>query len=126
MRLSLYLLVAFGLGALMTYAAMRHPPSTRPDTQEWGVVAATFGEGARLYGLFESHKECLNARAVFVDEYAAMLGKYRNATLKKNPRAVVVTQFGVSVMTTFSCLPFGEIRGLPLVPPGSRDYGGRE
>src|SRR2546430_16625194 len=81
--------------------------STRLDTQEWGVVAATFGDGARLYGLFESKKECLDARAVFVDEYTTMLGKYSDAALKKYSRAVVFKQGGVSVMTTFSCLPFG-------------------
>lgn len=126
MRLSLYLLVAFGVGALVTYGALQPRPSTRSDPQEWGVVVATFGEGASLWGLFESKKECLEARAAFIDEYAAMLGKYTDASLKKNSRAVVLKQRGVSVMTTFSCLPFGEIRGLPLVSPGSRDHSGRE
>lgn len=69
MKLSLYLLVAFGLGAILTYGSARLYPPARLDSQEWGVVVTTFGEGARLYGLFDSKGECLDGRTAFIDQY---------------------------------------------------------
>jgi len=119
-RLGLYLVAAVAFGALMSYTALRHLSPRGTDGQEWGVIAATFGEGASLYGLFESKKACLDARAAFIDEYASMVAKY-DTVLKKDSRAVVFTDAGVSVMTTFACLPFAEIREMPLLPPRAGD-----
>ena len=116
MKLTLYLLLAFGLGALATSGALQ----TRHGSQEWGVVGATFPEeGARVYGLFESKKDCLDARALFIDEYASMAGKA--GKVEKGPRTVVFKGLGAFVLTTFSCLPFKDIRGLPLAPPAHHD-----
>ena len=124
MKLTLYLLVAFGFGVVVAYGVLQRLPSTRHDSQEWGVVGATFPEGASLYGLFESKRECLDARGVFIDEYAAMLGKL--GEVKRGSRAVALKGHGAFVMTTFSCLPFSDIRGLPLMPAGSRANRERE
>ncbi len=120
MKLSLCLLVALGLGVILTYGLVRlYPlvrlsPLVRLDSQEWGVVVTTFGEGARLYGLFDSKGECLNGRTAFIEEYKAMIGEL---AVKKGSRAVVFKGLpnGALVMVTFSCLPLREIRGLSLV-----------
>ncbi len=114
MKLSLCLLVALGLGVILTYGLVRLYPLVRLDSQEWGVVVTTFGEGARLYGLFDSKGECLNGRTAFIEEYKAMIGEL---AVKKGSRAVVFKGLpnGALVMVTFSCLPLREIRGLSLV-----------
>ena len=113
MKLSFYLLVAFGLGAILTYGTVRLYPPVRPDSQEWGVIVTTFGEGASLWGLFDSRGECLEARKAFIEEFGVAVGglldkKGERSVLLKYPR-------GEHVMLTFSCLPLSEIRGLSLV-----------
>ena len=108
MKLSLYLLLAFGLGAIVTYG------SARLDYQEWGVVVTTFGEGARLYGLFDSKRECLDGRTAFIEQYEVMA---RELVVKKGSRTVLLKGLpnGALALVTFSCLPLSEIRGLSLV-----------
>jgi hypothetical protein len=84
------------------------------------VVVTTFGEGARLYGLFDSKGECLKGRTAFVDEYEAMIG---TLAVKKGFRTVLFKgPNGALILVSFSCLPLSEIRGLSLVS----DSGGRE
>jgi hypothetical protein len=110
---TLYLLIAFGLGAILTYGAIRLYPPARLASQEWGVIVTTFGEGARLYGLFDSKGECVEGRTAFVEEYAVGI---RAFLIKKGSRSVLAKgPNGTQVLVTFSCLPVSDIRGLSLV-----------
>lgn len=109
MKRSLYLLAAVSIGALLTYGSMRLYPVWR-GSQEWGVVVTTFGEGARLYGLFDSKDECLTAKTVFVEQYSAMA---KTPVFDKS--RAVLTVDDVRVLVTFSCLPLSDIRGLSLM-----------
>jgi hypothetical protein len=114
---TLYLLAAFGLGAILAYGAARLYPPVRLDSQEWGVIVTTFGEGARLYGLFGSKEECLEGRTAFVEEYVVGIGTF---VIKKGSRSVLAKgPNGTQVRVTFSCLPISDIRGLSLVTGGS-------
>jgi hypothetical protein len=122
-KLSLYLLVAFGLGAILMYGTVRLYPPVRPESQEWGVIVTTFGEGASLWGLFDSKGECLDARKAFIEEFGVMIGKFLE---KKGEKAVVLKYpRGERVLLTFSCLPLSEIRGLSLTT-GSETSRARE
>jgi hypothetical protein len=78
------------------------------------VIVTTFGEGARLYGLFESKERCFEARTAYIDDYALLA---KNLTVDKGPRTVVIKEplSGALLAVTFSCLPLSEIRGLSLV-----------
>jgi len=110
---ALSILAAFAFGAFIVYAilAPRHP-------EEWGVVVVS-GTGARLWGLFESKADCLEARTVFIDEYGK-IAKVVGA-VKKGPRALVLElkgPSGANLIVTFSCLPLSEIRGLSLATNG--------
>ena len=93
---------------------MRLYPALRFDSQEWGVVVTTFGEGARLYGLFESKEKCSNARKAYIEDYGLIA---RTLTVEKGSRTVLMKDplSGALILVTFSCLPLGEIRGLSLV-----------
>jgi hypothetical protein len=113
---ALSLLVALGFGALVTYAIM----SPRQQ-EEWGVVVTELNDGARLYGLFETKRECLNARTAFVEQYAAVVsrstaGISRSASVEKTAREVIIKGFPEQLggLATFSCLPLSDIRGLSL------------
>ena len=98
------------------------PPPVRADSQEWGVVVASFGDGANLWGLFESKEACLEARKAFIEEYGVLSGSYLD---KKGKRGLLLKDPGSGgrVMVTFSCLPLSEIRGLSLTltSGGSRE-----
>jgi hypothetical protein len=105
------LLLAFALGAILTYGAIRLYPVWRGSQELWGVVVTTFGVGARLYGLFESKDECLTAKTVFVEQYSALA---ETPVFDKGRLAVVIID-NVRVPVTFSCLPLSDIRGLSLM-----------
>src|SRR5882724_11460734 len=105
---SLYLLVAFGMGAILMYGAVRLYPPVRPDSQEWGVIVTTLGECASLWGLFDSKAECLDARKAFIEEYGVAAGRFLD---KKGSKSMLLKHpSGMRVMLTFSCLPLSEIR----------------
>jgi hypothetical protein len=104
MKRVLLALTAFALGALAVYGVM----SLRRQ-EEWGVVVVHFGGSSGLWGLFESKKECLDARTLFIEEY----GKLTSAKTGRRAVAVEGPQ-GSTALVTFSCLPLSEIRGLPL------------
>lgn len=102
-------LTAFALGALTVYGVM----SLRQRAEEWGVVVVHFGGGSGLWGLFESKRDCLEARTAFIEEYRKLTGA------KTGRRAVAVDAGeGATALVTFSCLPLSEIRGLPLGTEG--------
>lgn len=115
MRRTLYLVITFALGVVLTYGVVRLYPPARLDSQEWGVVVTTFGEGARLYGLFESKEKCINARKGYIEDYALIAKKAM--TVEKGSRTVLMKEphSGALLAVTFSCLPLSEIRGLSLV-----------
>jgi hypothetical protein len=114
-RRTLYLVITFALGVVLTYGVVRLYPPARLDSQEWGVVVTTFGEGARLYGLFESKEKCINARKGYIEDYALIAKKAM--TVEKGSRTVLMKEphSGALLAVTFSCLPLSEIRGLSLV-----------
>jgi len=117
-------IVALGLlmsaRLLSTWESARTP--VRADSQEWGVVVATFGEGANLWGLFDSKEGCLNAKTLYIEEYGKIAGDYL-AQKGKRGLFLKIPGSGGHVAVTFSCLPLSEIRGLPLTSQG---WSGRE
>jgi hypothetical protein len=120
---TLYIAIAFALGVVLTYGVLRLYPPARLESQEWGVVVTTFGEGARLYGLFESKEKCTNARKGYIDDYGLIAAKA--VPVEKGSRTVVLKEphSGALLAVTFSCLPLSEIRGLSLVTSGDGPKG---
>ena len=105
MKRVLAVLMAFARGAFAVYGIM----SLRRHAEEWGVVVVHFGGSSSLWGLFESKKDCLEARTAFIEEYGKLTGG------KTGRRAVAIDgPRGTTALVTFSCLPLTEIRGLPL------------
>jgi hypothetical protein len=112
-RRTLYLVIAFVFGVILTCGVVRLYPRVF-DSQEWGVVVTEFGEGARLYGLYESKERCSNAKKAYIEDYGLIA---KSLTARKGHRTVVMKDpnSGALLAVTFSCLPLSEIRGLSLV-----------
>src|SRR5437868_6300869 len=107
MRNTIYLVMAFIFGGLLTYGAMKI------RFGEWGLIVTEFGAGAQLYGIFETERECLNGRKSYIEEYVEIAG---DLLAKKGEKVVMLKVPTTKAMlpVTFSCLPISKIRGLSL------------
>src|SRR4029077_17991544 len=98
MKNTIFLVMAFIFGGLLTYGSMK------VSFEEWGLIVTEFGGGAQIYGIFESKKECLKGRKDYIEEYVAIAG---DLLAKKGEKVVMlrVPTTGAKLPITFSCLP---------------------